>query len=65
VSELSLNDIDESEIQIEGQISEKIQAVFGLKIALCLVASNWQFKEQAMKFIFRTMENYLTNVEIT
>jgi len=32
---------------------------------MCLVATNWQYKEHAMKFVFRTIEKYLTRVEIT
>ena len=32
---------------------------------MCLVATNWQYKEHAMKFVFRTIDKYLTRVEIT
>lgn len=36
-----------------------------MKCALCLVSSNWQNKEQALKFAIRATEKYLSKSEIT
>jgi len=46
-------------------LDERIENIFGRKVAMCLLATNWQYKEHAMKFVFRTIEKYLTRVEIT
>lgn len=32
---------------------------------MCLIATNWQYKEYAMKFVYRTIDKYLTKVEIS
>lgn len=42
----------------------RIENVFGRKVALCIVSSNWQYKELAMKFVARTTEKFLTRSEV-
>ena len=46
-------------------MDERIENIFGRKVAMCLIATNWQYKEYAMKFVYRTIDKYLTKVEIS
>lgn len=54
--------MEDSEIEVEeGRNYEKdIEAVFGRKIALGLLAVNWKFKELALKIIYKQTEKFLT-----
>ncbi len=61
---VSLADLDESELQVEGEMDARIEAIFGRRVALCLIATNWQYKEQAMKFVLKTAEKFLTRPEV-
>lgn len=55
-------DMDDGEIEIEeGKTLEKdIEAVFGRKIALGLIAMNFKFKEIAVKIILKHAEKILS-----
>jgi hypothetical protein len=48
-------EMEDSEIEVEeGRTYEKdVEAVFGRKIALGLIALNWKYKELALKIIFK------------
>jgi hypothetical protein len=48
-----------------GSVDPRIEKAYGMKVALCLVSSNWQNKEQALKFALKATEKYLTRSEIT
>ena len=61
---INLADLDEGDLQVEGKINPSIETIFGRRVALCLIATNWQYKEQAMKFILRTTEKFLTRPEV-
>jgi len=41
----------------------RIENIFGRKVALCLICQNWKYKEQALKFLARTTEKYLASSE--
>jgi hypothetical protein len=57
-------DLEESELQTEGEMDSRIENVFGRRVALCLMATNWQYKEQALKFVLKTVEKFLTRPEV-
>jgi hypothetical protein len=42
-----------------GNIDSRIEKVFGAKVALCIVGTNWQNKEQAMKYVARNTEKFI------
>ena len=61
-----------SDTELVGLVAEgqqacdpRVEKAFGIKTALCLVSTNWQNKEQAMKHILRATEKYMTRSEIT
>ena len=62
---VNLATIDENDLITEIQIDERIENVFGRKVALCLVSQNWQYKELALKFVFRTSEKFLIRAEVS
>ena len=55
-------EMDDSEIEIEDgkQIERDVEAIFGRKIALALLALNWKFKEMGLKVIYKQSEKFLT-----
>ena len=55
-------EMDESDIEIEeGKTFEKlIENVFGRKIALGIISSNWKFKEISAKIILKQTEKFLS-----
>ena len=61
---VNLATIDENDLITDVEIDERIENVFGRKVALCLVSQNWQYKELALKFVFRTSEKFLTRAEV-
>lgn len=61
---VNLATIDENDLITEIEIDQRIENVFGRKVALCLVSQNWQHKELALKFVFRTSEKFLTRAEV-
>jgi len=61
---VNLATIDENDLQTDLEIDERVENVFGRKVALCLVSQNWQYKELALKFVFRTSEKFLTRAEV-
>lgn len=63
---INLNNIEESDLalQEDAQMDSRIENVFGRKVALCLLSTNWQYKELAMKFVTRTTEKFLTRSEV-
>ena len=61
---VNLATIDENDLPTDVEIDERIENVFGRKVALCLVSQNWQYKELALKFVFRTSEKFLTRAEV-
>lgn len=64
---INLNSIEEEEIglQEDATMDARIENVFGRKVALCLLSTNWQHKELAMKFVARTTEKFLTRSEVS
>ena len=52
-----LYDVDESEIKIEKgkEADPVIERVFGTKTALGLISTNWKFREEALKYILKTV----------
>jgi hypothetical protein len=61
---INLATIDENDLITDIKIDERIENVFGRKVALCLVSQNWQYKELALKFVFRTSEKFLTSAAV-
>jgi hypothetical protein len=53
--------MDDADIKIEGDaiIDQKIEEVFGKKVALAMNAIDWRFKEIGMKVIYKFTEKYL------
>lgn len=46
---------------VEGlECDPRIENVFGKKVALCFLTSNWLYKEEALKFLVRKIEKYLS-----
>lgn len=54
-------DMEDSELEVEeGRPYERdVEAVFGRKLALGLIALNWKNKETALKIIYKQTEKYL------
>lgn len=62
---INLNQLDENDIAPgDSEMDSRIENVFGRKVALCFVSSNWQYKEMALKFVMRSTEKYLTRAEV-
>ena len=53
--------MEDSELEVEeGRPYERdVEAVFGRKLALGLIALNWKYKETALKIIFKQTEKYM------
>lgn len=49
----NLTDIEEHDIEIEddAEMDPRIEVVFGRKVAIGLIASNWKYKEMAIKVV--------------
>jgi hypothetical protein len=63
---INLANIEESDLISEGvEMDPRVENVFGRKVALCLVSQNWQYKEQALKYVARTTEKFLTRSEVS
>lgn len=54
-------EVDESEVTVEHEhlMDSAVTAVYGLKIAKALIAVDWRFKEQALKYIFKLADKFL------
>ena len=54
----TLADIDENDIEIddEGELHGRVEAVFGRKVALGLIAADWKIKEMAIKHVHKKFE---------
>ena len=54
--------VNEEDIQIddEGVIHHRVEAFFGRKVALGLIAADWKIKEMAVKFMTKRLEKLLS-----
>ena len=60
-----MNEINEHELKTDGtKVDKRIAKAYGNKAAMCLISTNWQHKELAMKFILRQTEKSLTRCEV-
>ena len=57
--------VEEKDVEIEEGCTppEKVEACFGRKFAVMLVATDWKIKEQAVKFINQCLEMLLTEAD--
>jgi len=60
-------DIDEEDIEIaeDAVLDERIESVFGRKIALAVLSLNWKYKEMAIKVVSKQTEKSLNKPEHT
>lgn len=67
MNSLTIEDCTENDLLAEGAgvADQRVEIAFGGKIALCLVSSNWQYKEYAMKQALRSTEKFIQKSEIT
>ncbi len=56
-------DMDESDIPIEEgtELDTDVVAIFGKKIALALVSSDWKFREMALKIVYKQNDKFMNS----
>jgi hypothetical protein len=62
----TLADIDENDIDIDddGELHGRVEAVFGRKVALGLIAADWKIKEMAIKHVHKKFEKAMAKQEM-
>lgn len=53
--------MDEKDIEIDAdqKLDQKIELVYGRKIALSFLAQDWKYKELALKIVYKQTDKYL------